>query len=462
MGSLPIGTEVIVSREVGYWIILGITALPATSNEDTQAFPLTGVTGVGGDGDNKNQNKSSGNFRNATDPKDLIPGDWAQMGQEGQNIAVLGGGVTQMSSGPLASISTHLLNDKVRIVSRNYEHYTDMGETKILNDDGRVNMSFRGGTDQRSETGSDEERYTVRMDLGAVGDVFNLEFTTPKGQTLFKMHVDADGACELYGGNGINIASGSPKGGRHMEEHAGDSVSAYASSRTETVGSDHTQQIGGNASTRAINISESAGNDFSASAFRDASLSSGRNMRFNVIGPQIPLPGAFASPANNYAPIIPNDFATAVKFDVENGDFFIEVGSLASIPTVGNFLVKTWQGDILHEALGPGRTIKNQSLAGFIENRSLSFKAATNFIPDSVILGGDLPISHVVKWEELVLYLGALHKLLDAHVHIIPSTATAGPFPVIGATAPMAATLPASILDSNFPLFRSITTAVSL
>ncbi len=187
-------------------------------------------------------------------------------------------------------------------------------------------------------------------------------------------------------------------------------------------------------------------------------------MRFNVLGPTIPLPGAFASPANMFSPVIPNDFATAVKFDIENGDFFLEVGSLASIPTVGNMLFKTWQGDIIHEALGPGRTIKNQSLAGFIENRSLQFKAATNGVPDSVILGGDLPISHVVKWEELVVYLGQLHRLLDYHSHTIPSTAVAAGIPVTGVTAPMMAPPGAStaILEPNFPLFRSITTAVTL
>ena len=71
-----------------------------------------------------------------------------------------------------------------------------MGITQVTNEEGRTNMSFRGGSDQSTETGSDEEKWGIRFDLGAKGDVFNFELTTPLGQVLFRIHVDADGACE--------------------------------------------------------------------------------------------------------------------------------------------------------------------------------------------------------------------------------------------------------------------------
>jgi len=459
ISPLPGGTQVLIGFDYGMPIIMGCLSLPADNNKNASSVSVSEVSGFGGEGLNKAE-IPAGNYRAASEPRDLIPGDWAQCGPDGNAFALLGGGANVMKSGALAQIRTHLINDLVEVLSRNYRMITDMGELTVKNDDGRVNMCFRGGTDQRSETGPDEENWTIRMDMGAIGDVFNLEFTNPKGQTQFKFHVDAEGACEIFGLNGMTLASGSTKDGTHNEEHMGESTSTFgankttdiAGSATNTVGVDHNLDTGGN-------VVQTIGVDWRNSVLRDVAIGAGRNMRVSVQGPELPLPGAFSSITNRYAPVLPQPLANALSFDIQQGDFFIEVGSAASLPTIGNYLVKTWHGDIIHEATMPGRTIKNQSLTGYIENRSLRFTAATNGLPDSVILGGDVPLAHVVKWEQLISYLSALHSAFDTHTHF-SGAQFAGFIPVTGLTAPPI--IPITPLSTMFPAFRSITTAVAL
>ena len=435
---LAVGTDVLVSHDYGPPIIMGVLTIPAGNNANTSSYSVTDEEGFGGEGLNK-ASIPAGNYRNAAEPRDLIPGDWSQVGEEGNLFALLGGGTNVMRSSAVAQIRTHLINDLVEIISRNFRHVTDMGEFKIENNDGRINMSFRGGTDQRSEAGPDEENWTIRMDLGATGDLFNLEFTTPQGQTLFKFHVDAEGGCEIFGINGINLASGSRIGGGHTEEHEGDSANSVGGSRTANTLGDAENNVGGNL-TEDIggDVTSTIGNDWRTQVLRDVAIGAGRAMAVTVQGPEIPG-------------------GTAMTYDIENGDWVVDIGGPSS--PLSGFSMSTFTGDIKHASTSGG-VISNETLAGFIENRSLGFKASTFSLPDSVILGGETIVSHLVKWEELFSYLTSLHIALDSHAHLIPSTAFAGLIPVTGATAQPIVPIGAP-LAGLLATFRSLVAGVS-
>jgi len=82
-------------------------------------------------------------------------------------------------------------------------------------------------------------------------------------------------------------------------------------------------------------------------------------------------------------------------------------------------------------------------------------------IPDSVVLGGSVLSSHLVKFEQLEAHLKILYSLLDTHVHAITGSATAAGIPVVGATIqPVVPFSP--LLSPSIFLCKSLTTGVSL
>jgi len=443
---LPIGTEVAISWEYGPPVITGCISLPASRNEGTPSYSVTDADGFGGQGANQAE-FPDGNYRRPGEPTDLIPGDWAQTGPGGNGFSVLGGGSTTMKSSPLAQIRTHSIGDLVEIFSRNFRHITDMGESRITNDGGKINWSFRGGVSQRAEAGPDEEKWTIRVDLGSVGDLFNFELTTFKGQTLFKFHVDASGHCEIYGINGVNVASGDKYSGSHTEEHAGDSCKTIGGNKETFVGGTSTNDYGGTLKeTIGGNLELSVTNDIKAVATRDAALGVGRAVNLSVTGPFPPLPNV----------------QDAVAVDIATGNLTLNVGipPLAAVPFISNYNLNLISGNVTTTILGPLGGITNQVLLGDIENHSKSYLVNTLGLPDSVILGGPIGYSHVVKYEELFLYLQTLHGLIDSHVHIL-GAAFAGPFAAVGMTLPPA--IPATpTLSAMLPTLKSLTTQVAL
>ena len=442
---LPTGTEVAISWEYGPPIITGCISIPASRNEGTPSFSITDADGFGGQGANQAESPD-GNYRRPGEPTDLIPGDWAQVGTGGNGFTVLGGGTSTMKSSPLAQIRTHSIGELVEIFSRNFRHITDMGESRITNDGGKNNWSFRGGVSQRTEAGPDEEKWTIQVDLGSVGDLFNFELTTLKGQTLFKFHVDASGHCEIFGINGVNVASGNKYSGTHTEEHAGDSSKAVGGNQTATVegsgthtyGSTLKEVIGGN---REVSVS----NDIKAVAVRDIAVAAGRAVNLSVTGPFPPLPKV----------------QDAVTADIATGNLTLNVGSAltASIPYISNYNLNVFAGDITNKIATVGN-ISNSTIGGEITNSSLRHVVDTHGFPASVVLGGPVAGSQVVKYEELLLYLQHLHSLIDSHIHLI-GAATAGPFPVVGLTdKPLIPTTPQ--VAGDLLTFRSLTTGVAV
>jgi hypothetical protein len=422
IAPLPTGTEVAISYEFGQPIIVGCISLPSTKNEEVPSFSVTDATGFGGQGENQST-FSEGNYRRPGEPTDLIPGDWAAVGPDGNGFARLGGGTSIMKSGPMSQIRTHRINDLVEIFSRTFRHVTDMGEIKVTNEGGKINWSFRGGVTQRTEAGPDEEKWSIRADLGATGDVLNFELTTPGGQTLFKFHVDASGHCEIFGINGVNIASGNRYNGSHSEEHNGDSsknvggnqIAAVAGTATHTYGNSLKETIGGNLET-------TAGNDIRMAAMRDIAVAAGRSLRVNAIGPLPPLPGQIAA-----------------ALDVTTGELAVTVGTPASIPKTSNYKTTVYSSDITTEVspLGVPGNITTSTLLGVMTDNSLQRILNTNSVPNSIMLGGPFIASNLVKFQELSFYIEALHTALAQHTHaLIPGAATAGPFGVIGLTGP--------------------------
>jgi hypothetical protein len=412
IAALTQGTEVLLSYDYGMPIILGVLNMPASGNDASETTPATEITGFGGDGANRGQITSHGNYRGATEPRDIIPGDYIQTSAEGAMFGLLSGGVALMKASSLAQVRAHMLTDLVEIISRNFRHVTDMGEFTITNNDGRINMRFRGASDQRSEAGVDEERWTILMDLGSEGDLFNFELCTTEGQTLFRFHVDSSGHCEIFGVNGVTTASGSRASGTHAEEHSGDSTRRVGGSRSTTTAGDATHSVGGSVAVTAMaNQSIAAGNDLQLQAVRDVALSAGRNMAISAQG---------------------GDGDTALLASVTGGNAVVEMGSADDLSPA--FKVNTRSGGMYFKSTNGGPVEIQTELAG-IKATAQTIKLITNQ-PDSVVLGGDTLASHLAKYEELKQILLTLFTNLDTHTHpeSIGGGVTSAPLVPIGAT----------------------------
>jgi len=414
---LPQGTEVLISHDYGLPLIVGVLEIPASSNTADDAFAVTedaNALFIGGDGPNSSQSVTNGNFRRAREPRDVIPGDWVQMGEDGNMFAALGGGVNIMKSGTLSQIRTHLANNLIEVFSRNYRHITDMGEFSITNDDGRINMRFRGASDEATEASPDEENWTIKMDLGSEGDMFNFELCTPQGQTLFKLHVDSEGGAEIFGINGVAITSGSRSGGTTTQETSGSREDLIGGDRIVNIVGDDVVVVNSNQTITVTSDQQTdVGNDYRLQALRDMAIGAGRNVSLVVQG---------------------GEGDNALTFDVEDGDWVVDLGSTTSQSSGINF--KTFAGNMKFETQ-TGGDFEFTSRNGNLKTTTNTAKIITG-TANSVVLGGDTLASNLVKFQELRSLLQSLFVKLDTHQHMGGAMVAAGTMPVTGLSAPPA------------------------
>jgi hypothetical protein len=395
---------------------MGILEIPASDNELAQAFSVsdTPELAIGGEGPSATSINTHGNYRATREPRDVIPGDWVQMGEEGNMLATLGGGINVVRSSPMSQIRTHTLNDMVEIFSRNFRHITDMGEFSILNDAGRVNMRFRGGSDEETESGPDEENWTIKMDLGAEGDLFNFELCTPQGQTLFKVHVDSEGSAEIFGLNGVAISGGSASGGTSAQESSGSQDTRTGGDRTTVVGGSDTLTVNTNQTVTVTGDQETnIGNDYRIQALRDIAIGSGRNVNMVVQG---------------------GEGDNALAFDIEDGNWVVDIGSITNQD--GGIAFNTFAGGFKF-ASQTGGDFEVESQTGNLKTTTSTAKFITGQ-PNSVVLGGDSIGSNLTKFQELQSLLQALFNKLDTHMHQAGAMVAAGTMPVTGLSGPPA------------------------
>lgn len=250
---LPTGTTVVVFYGLGFPAILGVIDLVGQAQSAIPAPTLTSVEGVG-DADPTQATQGSNSYKPPGAPTDMTQGDWAQVGTLGNHVAVLEGGVSSMGS-PAALIQALATSGTLRSVARRIQQFTDFGQLKIENDQGKTSLVLRAGSSQTTQTGLDEQHWTIRLDLGATGDILDFNITEPEGKLLFRLHAGADGRVQVYGDGGVDLSSG-PRGtgqmhhdivGNHTTDVTGDSKRTAGGNDIVTVDGSSTASVGGNA-----------------------------------------------------------------------------------------------------------------------------------------------------------------------------------------------------------------------
>lgn len=379
---LPTGITVAISRAFnGQPVIVGVMPFAPDSQYNDTTFTLTGDTGSGG-GDPLVSGQGNGNYRTPKTPRDLIPGDEATVGPEGNAIAVLTGGVNTMKSG-LAQVQTHMLNDMVQIVCRNFRMHSDMGTSEIKNDGGNLNYSFRGGANQSVEAGTDQEKWTIRFDVGAIGDLFRLELTRPDGNTIFKFHVNSDGKVEMFGAQGIDLMGGN----NHTQKHLKDREVVIKGADTQTIGSNQTKQIRGTKDeTVSNNATQTVGNDRVVSVVRHETKTVGGKQEEKIVG-------------GNALTAKPGDIARETT--INNGSWKVNIGDPlagASPAALAGFDLSTFMGNITQQIKTKGdytvsTLLGNVDLSTLAGNVALKTTAGTANLDGITVHLGGIPVS---------------------------------------------------------------------
>ena len=401
---LPLQTPVVVTWALGLPYILGVLPNEVAAAPEENPQSVTDVPGHGGN-DPVFQRNMAAVARAPGEPIDVMPGDFTGLSPDGASVAALHGQVAQIRGGSLAKVQAFGASDTVQIIAGIYRLISWMGESKIINNDGKTSFIWRGGTDQITQTGPDEEKYTIRLDVGQTGDVIRLEVLTREGQVVFRFHVSATGACEIFAAGGINQHGGGATSDVNPVRFQGQRQTAVSGSSTERVNGSVTNRCDG-------------------SHRRDVGGDDTRNI------------------GGSQSIYVTQDHSLDVSGDSEE--------------TIAGKKSVTGVEGISHDTLGPGvYEVKTQ--AGNIELTPgvAKFQVKTA-VPDAIELGFSAT-SHVTKFEELQVALNALKLQLDLAMALIASHFHPPSGPTFTAPAPTLAPL-ASPLPFDMSLARSILT----
>lgn len=376
------GELVAVSFDFGPAVIIGV--LPGSVARDPQAtsFQVTDVTGHGGE-DPQFRANTIATARTPSQPTDLMPGDAALVAPDGAVVAALRGRVASLRGGALAKVEAFGEQDLLRFTAGNVRMDHWGGYWQYSNDDaGRINYSWRLGSDQLTQTGADAERFTIQLDAGADSGVVRFSVQNREGQALFSLHVDANGHCDIYAAGGIRQHGGAAATDVTQQHTHGQREETSTGDVTETVeGANRIQIIGPN--------TVQVGGPWLEVAAQTRMIACNRDLQVDVHG--------------------------------EAREVLVQGRQTSSAGTIGHTLtgssdyaVACESGSIRLETTGPGRIALHHTGA------------------DAIHLGTD-PSNHLVmfepmqvSWNELKAYIASLVTQLAAHTHPV-SGVLAGP-----------------------------------
>lgn len=191
--SPSVGDQVVISTSLSYPIIIG--SLPRLGVSSTQLSNMSG-TGLGVDAG------SSGNIKNGfttnpNKPDDFAPGDHVITTEGGGIFSMFANGSALIKSSPLAQIFLSKFDDVVRVVARNWERFSDVGQQTAANVKGRL-YEFVGW--DRDLNRSKNSIYELKDIIGdvAVGELLkgepNPEVTLPaKDSRVRKYSLEQEG-----------------------------------------------------------------------------------------------------------------------------------------------------------------------------------------------------------------------------------------------------------------------------
>lgn len=137
--------------------------LPSATQKIDSKLAFTNYTGsdksnFGGIAlEQREENDKRGVLRTTgTYPINLVDGESSYVTKTGAGVEFLYN-LCRLKGSELAMIETYILDDLVRILSRNYEHLTSFGDFKIINSGGGLNVLWQGTSNEYEALGNSQE-----------------------------------------------------------------------------------------------------------------------------------------------------------------------------------------------------------------------------------------------------------------------------------------------------------------
>ena len=365
------GTSVVVTYDLGFPAILGCINFTGRPQESIPAPSLTGLDGIGDDNPIQST-EGSNSYKPAHAPSDMSNGDWARVGTFGNHVAVMESGLSLFGS-PTAHLRSLGLAGVMQLIANKLHTFTDFGKWQTTNDGGKTSFVLRAGSNQSTQTGFDEENWTIRVDLGATGDIFNFEITEPQGRTLFKLHADPKGRVQIYGDGGIDISSGASNDAEAISDVGTRTTNVRGSEVLDVKGARSTS-VGGVDTTNLVSDKNTVVGGSETRVIEDNQTVSIGGTKVEVVTGGGPLEAH------------PGDKALTTK--IMNGGWMIDIGNPldgANIGLMAAYHLRTALGDITLES---GGAMSLSARMPVRVNGSFIFLGGTSLTPlDGVVTG---------------------------------------------------------------------------
>lgn len=219
-------SRVLVMRLGASHIIMG--SLGVITNDDIRATgPAIGKQGSPAiEPANYSVSQSASISGDQSSPADQRVGDWTRTSHGGGMIALLRAGTVMMKASPTSMLMLSPFDDLGRLVTRNWEHFTDVDSTRKISSGGAVSMThevFPTSARARSELPSMRE---VRGGEAAVGDAGGIarRTTFDDGGTMTSQQTEyANGRKhQLVQTGGSTVETDTTITGHFTKVHGGD------------------------------------------------------------------------------------------------------------------------------------------------------------------------------------------------------------------------------------------------
>jgi len=166
------------------------------------AYPTGGVPGAAAsEAETLRKATAFRNF-NANRPTDLLSGDKLIRAEGGAEVGLLQGGVARLKASPMAQFVLGKLKDYGLLIVRRFTMYSDFGEIKCFNDEGKVGLSIKGGGDYMTESHPSAGKNTIEISVGScASDAAHRLFIETKdssGKAKNKLSLSMDGKVSVW------------------------------------------------------------------------------------------------------------------------------------------------------------------------------------------------------------------------------------------------------------------------
>jgi len=405
------------------------------------------------------------NFRKNM-PKGMLPGDWSRIGNQGQYIGVMDGGVIALHGSPWAHIRILGANtaDTLKITGRTTELLTDFGGLTFGSQEGKSWAEFYGGTDQSLESGVDKQNFTVKGDIGKGDGLVNWQMSDRDGQAMHRVTVYPDGRTmsfqngpreERVNGrySGIfgeyhsrQVQAGDDRvevlNGNRVEKYFGNQETTITQNKTVNIYSDESTIVEGNSYLQSKTWDVQAQGSLLATPGDTAISMAAVNGSFDIdVAPKNTT--ALPTPKSGFHVNVGPAGADIELATLSPGLGDIKLNAMAQMK-LDSIMPMTFTTKALlqQDALGPIQmstkvAMTVDSVGPIALNTPTTLLSATSGVA----------IDPAVLYLELLAYLNILAVALDTHMHLslIPFTNT---------TPPVAPVFAAS-LNAAAPLFMS-------